>query len=144
MNPMEEAGYRPTECGCKKDVRSCRRPGCLGVGDLARLREQLGEEFLRGKIVASDGALVMNRATGKTFQIPTMTPAKVGGWCVFLVEGRCSIHAIKPQGCAYFDVHMKKAEGARRSRTMHAAIAGDEQYFRDRRELVRQGLEVHR
>jgi Fe-S-cluster containining protein len=65
---------------------------------------------------ASPGSLVKHLATGKIERVGTITPKRVKGRCVFLTEDdRCSIHAVAPFGCAYFDTHMSMEQAHPRS-----------------------------
>lgn len=56
----------------------------------------------------------MNSQTKEVFRIGTITPDydHVKRRCVFLTDaGLCSIHPVKPHGCAHFDPHMPFQEG---------------------------------
>jgi Fe-S-cluster containining protein len=103
-----------TTCSCADCVRCCHdQPGSLAAGDLERIAAylQLPVRVAALKFWASPGALLMNRATGQTFRVGTITPKRVRGKCVFLDESdRCTIHAVAPAGCALFDTHMSGAE----------------------------------
>jgi len=117
-----EFGFARTACACADCTRSCRHvPGYLVPADLERLRtgSAPGEDLVtwaQHSLLASPGALVMQR--GRLGRIPTLVPARgPEGACLFLTgDGRCSVHATAPFGCAYFDSHMPGAEADRRSR----------------------------
>lgn len=91
------------------------------IGDVARIvDDQIGiaspeaEQFILTHFVASEGAKVAKLVDGKplVFDIPSITPAqKPNGECVFYAEGRCTIHAVSPAGCALVDPHMSRMEG---------------------------------
>lgn len=133
---MTKGGFKRTTCGCSLDVENCRRqPGVLAPGDAEAITAYLLAEGRGAEVdtafVASPGAIVANTRTGERFQIPTITPARsrVGGPCRFLSsEGSCTIHPVAPFGCAYFDAHMTKAEGQRRSVWMHREIVASPSY----------------
>jgi hypothetical protein len=115
-------GYFRTICDCPDCTAGCRHmPGYLIPADLNRIQDLLapGEEMLvwaRGHLLASPGALVSRG--GVKFRIPTLVPARqADGSCRFLTsEGRCSIHAVAPFGCSFFDTHMSAKEAGHRSK----------------------------
>lgn len=112
-NSREEFGYKRTSCTCGFCVTNCQyMPGFLIPSDLERMRQHVGpeltmEEFARFYLRASPGAKVGKKVPGgmQVFQIPTLVPARdpETNHCKFLKEGRCSIHAVSPYGCAFFD-----------------------------------------
>jgi Fe-S-cluster containining protein len=102
---------------------------------VAAIRTEIGARRFAETMVASPGALVGDSVTGKTFRIPTITPRKVGGACVFLVDDRCSIHAVAPFGCAYFDMHMDEEVYAPRSRWYLVKIMASPAYHAERAKL---------
>jgi Fe-S-cluster containining protein len=60
--------------------------------------------------------MVMRGRDGKNYRLRTITPRFENGKCIFLTDsGLCSIHAVAPYGCRYYDVHMSMAEGQKRS-----------------------------
>lgn len=116
--------FPPTECACPEDVANClRAPAHLIPDDIPAIGEELVRqgrardpaevtEWLR----ASPGAVVGDSLTGALRRIGTIVPQMRNGRCVFLTEDlRCTIHAVAPFGCRYFDMHMGRAEGDRRS-----------------------------
>lgn len=116
------APFERTVCDCAECVECCRRPGHLIPADLFRIADRLLADgriqnqqevftFLR----ASRGAVVGDSVSGKLFRIGTITPKTQDGQCVFLHEGRCTIHSVAPFGCAFFDAHMDQREGDIRS-----------------------------
>lgn len=116
-----EFGFRRTKCACPDCTINCQHiPGYLVPSDVERIARHLGYtnvgEFAFDNLLASVGATVMS-AEGRVFQIPTLVPQrKADGSCKFLsAEGRCSIHAVSPYGCAMFDAHQSSAEADRRS-----------------------------
>lgn len=120
MHTETETGtIAPTSCSCSADVENCRtQPGSLRPGDAEAIAGYLGitVEELKPRLRASPGAVVLDTRTGTLFRIGTITPSMERGRCTFLTDaGRCSIHAVAPAGCRYFDVHMSRAEGQRRS-----------------------------
>lgn len=125
MEQSVERPFKRTKCGCASCVMHCRRqPGFLVPGDLERITAELratGREAEIENFVASPGAVIGNRATGKTQRVPTITPArKPDGSCAFLDDaGRCTIHEVAPFGCAYYDDHNITTQEANR-RTLWA------------------------
>jgi Fe-S-cluster containining protein len=124
-----EFGYYRTQCDCSECARSCRHiPGYLIPADLERIHRHLALDhdllaWARDHLLASPGALVMR--AGQVFRIPTLVPARqLGGACIFLTAtGRCSIHAVSPFGCAFFDSHMSGSDADDRSqRGLHAVL----------------------
>lgn len=107
--------FKRTVCACKLCQVGCRtKPGYLAVGDFERIVAAYNvedpEKFLLENFVAGEGSQVGKIVDGRiaTFNIPTITPRQNDdGTCVFLKDNKCSIHAVSPFGCAYFDSHMK-------------------------------------
>lgn len=104
---------RSASCDCTQCVLACKSmPGYLVPGDIERIAEFMGvdpdnEDFLADNFRASEGPLLLEAATGKTYRIPTIVPAQYddNGRCVFLAEGdRCMIHQVSPYGCSRFRV----------------------------------------
>jgi hypothetical protein len=79
--------------------------------------------FAMENLLASIGAtaLIGNRLT----QIPTLVPRrKAAGGCKFFDdENRCTIHAVNPFGCAFFQSNMNRREADHRSSCGLRAIA---------------------
>lgn len=116
-----EFGFERTECDCSDCALNCKHlPGYLVPADVERIARRLGYtnigDFACDYLLASAGATVMN-AEGRVFQIPTFVPRrKPDGTCVFLDErDRCTIHAVSPFGCSFFDAHQSDAEANARS-----------------------------
>jgi Fe-S-cluster containining protein len=136
--------FERTVCACPADVAHCKvRPGFLLTDDVARIGLALAErgEIDRPQAIvqvlrASKGAKVWSVERG-AFRIGTITPRMVGGRCVFLdPEDRCRIHAIAPFGCRYFDGHMSREEGDRRSTWGLTHIMDDPHYAALREALI--------
>lgn len=141
--------FQRTECGCEKCVTCCRHmPAQLAPGDVDLIHELVApdatrEEFLLENFHASPGYRAMRlRGFGsgtpvvEEVRVPTIVPQLREHGCVFLDdEGRCSVHAVAPWGCAYFDVHMDADIADERTRAGLAATQRDEsndgQYQRD-------------
>jgi Fe-S-cluster containining protein len=107
-------------------VHCCEtKPGALIPGDLERIAEHLGETFdnafVERYFLASPGALVLY--AGEPMRVPAIVPKLTEHGCVFLKDGKCSIHSASPFGCAYFDMHMTRQEGDGRSKYGVAAQA---------------------
>jgi len=106
-----------TECACVQCQQCCReQPGHLLPGEMERIAEHLGRPLAEVKPMfwASRGAVVMDTQTHRQFRIGTITPRydRRRKACVFLTEeGACSIHAVAPFGCAYFDTHQSAEQG---------------------------------
>ena len=127
------AQFTRTVCACKACSTHCHtQPGPLGPGDRERIARYLGISFdtLDERLVASAGATVGDRKTGKLFQIGTVTPGRqANGACTFLTpDGKCSIHPVAPAGCAYFDAHMPTKQAESRSIALHYSIHVDADY----------------
>jgi hypothetical protein len=127
--------FQRTVCACDLDRDNCQRPAHLLPGQyeeiagLLRARDGVTSAEVRGLFRASKGAVVYVRATGQSIRIPTITPAVAGHGCVFLDrQGRCATHEVAPFGCAYFDVHMDRAEADRRSLWGLVQIAQEPSY----------------
>jgi len=131
--------FTRTTCACRACVQCCKeQPGPLAPGDLDRIGAflQLTVPDVREKFWASPGALVQNRATGRTWMIGTITPQLVNHRCVFLTaDDRCAIHPVAPFGCAYADTHMTEAEWQPRAQWLYHAVANDATYQAVRRAL---------
>lgn len=83
------------------------------------------ETFARENLLTSDGARVVT-TDRKVVQLPTLVPAtQANGHCKFLKEGRCTIHAVSPYGCAFLDAHMSDRERNERSRPLYDDILRD-------------------
>jgi hypothetical protein len=125
-----EYGYYRTTCACDACALACRHmPGYLAPADVARLYEATKadkeplETWALRSLRASPGALVAK--DGRPFRVPTIVPAVTEtGACHWFVEteapdgnkdGQCSVHAVSPFGCAFFDVHQSQMEGNNRS-----------------------------
>ncbi|MGH9843546.1 MAG: YkgJ family cysteine cluster protein [Blastocatellia bacterium] len=114
-----EFGFRRIVCACRACARFCfTLPGNLIPSDLQRMADHLKEpdivRFALDNLLASPGAIVA--VNGVCFSIPTLVPArKPDGSCRFLKNGRCTIHADAPYGCAYFSMEQPKHEADARS-----------------------------
>jgi hypothetical protein len=56
------------------------------------------------------------------FRVRTLVPKRnEKGFCHWFIGGLCSIHSVSPFGCRFFDTHMSREEGDKRSKyaTMH-------------------------
>jgi len=133
--------FKPTICSCQNDQASCKRqPGHLLPGQMKTILAAIGASMAEAGrwFWNSPGMLLGNSETGKTFRIRTITPRFENGRCVFYepILGRCSIHAVAPFGCRYFDVHMKNKEAQRRARWGVRQILDDHgSYAREREAL---------
>jgi Fe-S-cluster containining protein len=95
-------------------------PGCLAPGDLPLIMDYQGARgdptaWLLEHFEASEGATAMkldDAGRPVTFKIPTIVPKLTPTGCIFLKDGKCSIHPVAPVGCAYHDTHMGDKEGA--------------------------------
>lgn len=75
---------------------------------------------------ASEGARVATRVGSELqqFNIPSITPRLTEHGCVFLEDGRCTIHEVSPFGCAYFRVcDDTDADAMQKSRELVLACA---------------------
>jgi len=122
--------FARTICDCRACSISCDYlPGALAPSDLPIIADHLGHTdvtlFAEAHLVASEGATVALPDKG-TISLPTLVPASDRtGACHFLVEGRCSIHAVAPFGCSHLDAHMPDAEAGRRSYALCEALLND-------------------
>lgn len=117
-----EYGFKRTKCDCWECSIHCKfMPGSLAPADVNRMHKAIAPnmtvyEFADQYLLASPGATL--RIAGTDYEIPSLVPrANPDMSCIFLNEGRCSIHAVSPYGCAFFDGHMSDEEGNRRSKT---------------------------
>jgi Fe-S-cluster containining protein len=124
-------------------------PGALVPRDLPIIAAHLGYDDVRRFadecLLASEGAKV--RIEGRVISLPTLVPANgADGFCRFLKGGRCTIHAVSPFGCAYFDHHLSHIEFDRRANTLCAELLADLQrqgeYSRLCEELRARGREA--
>lgn len=109
----QEFGYNRTSCDCEFCVTNCQyMPGFMIPSDIERMHQHIApelstEEFAKKYLRASPGAKVGQLVEGgmQVFQIPSLVPARnpETNHCIFLKEGRCSIHKVSPYGCAFFD-----------------------------------------
>src|SRR5262245_66664636 len=106
------------------DCKACKInfefiPGFLLPSDIPRIAEHLGYsnpvEFALDNLLASPGAIVVDR--GQIRRIRTLTPARrQDGACLFLdEEHRCRIHRVSPYGCSHFDARQTDEEANLRS-----------------------------
>jgi hypothetical protein len=109
-----EFGFKRIVCDCSACSRFClAMPGYLVPSDIQRIAKRLNEpdiaQFAFDNLLASPGAIVI--ANGAYRTIPTLVPArKPDGFCRFLKNGRCEIHAEAPYGCAYVSTEQTKEE----------------------------------
>lgn len=112
--------FMRTVCDCNSCKECCRTmPGMLAPNDIPDIAEHLGiseKQLIEEHIVLGRGAKVariFDSGKVEIIHIPTLTPRrKANGECHWLTEdGRCSIHAVSPYGCRFFDTHMRKEEG---------------------------------
>ena len=114
-----EFGFERTVSTTKMDIECCKRmPGFLVPADLERLAEAFGLnpiEFAKRHLLASPGALVI--FNGKMRRVPTLVPDRDPrtGHCKFFRNDLCTIHAVAPYGCSFFDYDMDDDEGRERS-----------------------------
>lgn len=127
--------FERTVCDCNDCKECCRHmSGVLHPDDLKPMMELLGHTsllaFARENLMASPGAIALDRTTGRRINIPTLVPArKEDGRCIFLNDKeQCMIHAVAPFGCAFFDTHMGMREGDRRSNYLHTSIQNAHKY----------------
>ena len=128
----QQFGFTRTSCACRDCSVNCRFiPGFLVPEDLESLHHAtaphlLPADWARRHLLASPGALVASPQRG-VFRIRTLVPARRSdGACTFLAaDDRCTVHAVAPYGCAFFDAHMDQNDGVRRSREGLIAVAQD-------------------
>lgn len=114
--------YERTSCSCARCASHCRRqPGMMGPGDVDALAAYTGrtvEDLSATALVATLGAVRLIKDDDMAvLAVPTITPAqREDGACVFLTEDNlCSVHAVSPMGCRYFDAHLSEAESDERT-----------------------------
>ena len=138
--PRSQYGFERTSCSCRRCTISCEHvPGALCPDDLQAMAAHLGYRdvaaFAKENLVASEGVEVTVAATGEKVSLRTLVPAsKADGSCKFLLDGRCTIHAISPYGCAFIDAHQSDDEYAVRADALYRALFDD---------LNSDGLYVH-
>lgn len=122
--------FKRTVCACRRCAISCEHlPGALAPSDLRTIASHLGHADIAGfaqeSLSASEGA-TLSMADGRVIQLPTLVPKSTpSGACIFLKEGRCTIHAVSPFGCAQVDSHMSDAEFTNRSNASYEALLDD-------------------
>jgi Fe-S-cluster containining protein len=128
--PRSEFGFERSVCACRECTANCKFiPGYLVPADIERISRSLGYSnvvtFALENLAASPGATVMN-SEGRVFQIPTLVPQRrADGSCKFLDgQNRCTIHAVSPFGCAFFDAHQSADEANRKSGRGLQEVAG--------------------
>jgi Fe-S-cluster containining protein len=128
--PRAEFGFERSVCACHECTANCKFiPGYLVPADIERISRSLGYSnvvtFALENLAASPGATVMN-VEGRVFQIPTLVPQRrADGSCKFLDgQNRCTIHAVSPFGCAFFDAHQSADEANRKSGRGLQEVAG--------------------
>jgi Fe-S-cluster containining protein len=104
-------------------------PGCLSPADVERMAGFLEytdvERFARENLLASEGARTVI-GSGKVIHLPMLVPSiQENGHCRFLEEGRCTIHAASPYGCAFLDAHLSDRELAERTGLLQGDILRD-------------------
>ncbi len=111
-------GFPATTCGCDFCRAYCKHiPGRLDASDLYRLGPPGDEVFAWAERHL--------RAVDDT-PYPKLVPARqANGHCHWYQDGRCTVHAQAPYGCAFFDAHMPTAEVNRRSQASVQAAIGD-------------------
>jgi Fe-S-cluster containining protein len=135
--------YERTKCSCSECRACCKTmPAYLGVLDIEKIAEFLGVTLpeVMNKLEASSGALVFSNKSGLR-RIETIVPSsRPDGSCVFLSkDGKCKIHPVAPFGCAFFDMHMTREEGNKRSSPMLQLIEQDMVYQLQIRALKKRG-----
>lgn len=67
-------------------------------------------DWAKQNLLASPGALILRNGVQK--RIPTLVPAvnRETGACKFFQDGQCTIHAVAPFGCAFFDCREDDAD----------------------------------
>lgn len=116
-----------TTCACDVCSVGCRTcPGPLIPGDLERIAAYRGvtapdevRRFAKQYFCASEGGKFAKiiRGAMRVFTVPTVTPQqRSDGTCVFLEDGKCSIHPVSPYGCSHYDTHMPKLQADERTR----------------------------
>jgi hypothetical protein len=110
-----EFGVARTVCACSICVSNCHFvPGSLIPTDIHRISEYLVESdltrFAFDNLLASPGAIIYTRSG--LIRIRTLVPARrTDGACQFLTaEDVCSIHAVNPYSCGWFDCRQSKEE----------------------------------
>lgn len=125
-NTLRERFPRTT-CACALCGVGCRcLPGALAPEDLVPIaaavqRDPDDAQFLLDYFEASDGAKVVRRdAFGnvEVFSVPSLVPRLTDTGCIFLRDGRCSIHAVSPAGCALMDMHQDEQTAMPRSQAL--------------------------
>jgi hypothetical protein len=118
-----------TICDCPQCTIFCfSMPGMIAPSDLeGMIGESSAFAFADAFLLASEGALLMNRDTKETFRIPTLVfKTKACGECIFLrQDAKCGIHSKSPFGCAYLDTHMSERDAATRKMWALSSIQDD-------------------
>lgn len=98
--------FEPSSCGCSACRVPCYyKPGLCAPGDVERIAAHVGMEptgdFLQTHFRPLGGPAV-SFGGAEPINVPVIVPAlREDGPCVFLTaDERCSIHAVRPLGCA--------------------------------------------
>jgi hypothetical protein len=131
-----EFGFTRTRCDCGTCIANCEGlPGYLIPGDLKRLLppdvyedEEKAKEFAREHFRASNATEIIrchHDGRKEHMHVGTLVPThRENGSCHYLENDRCTIHAIAPFGCAFFDCRQSKQQAdAISSRGISAIIA---------------------
>lgn len=96
--------FEPSACRCHQCRQTCHNaPGFCAPGDMERIAAHIGAEptdaFLQRHFHPVTGPQVT--FGDEPIAVPAIRPALIDGRCVFLTsDERCSIHAVRPFGCA--------------------------------------------
>ena len=121
--------YERSSCDCERCKWVCRsKPGTLAPGDIERIADffevEVTPEFISKNFRAADGINTVRN--GEEVSIPTIVPAqRPNGDCVFLAQGKCTIHRVSPFGCSRFNACNTTPEGIAESeeKVLAAAMA---------------------
>jgi hypothetical protein len=103
-------------------------PGVLIPGDLELIldyQQARGDPtaWLLENFQASEGATAVAATSAglKVIKIPTIVPRLTETGCIFLKEGKCTVHPVSPFGCSFTDVHKSDEEADKISRAIGIA-----------------------
>ncbi len=117
----ERYGFDRTKCGCTLCQSYCKHvPGRLDVMDVLRLCPEGADVFAWAE-------RHLEAVTDQAY--PKLVPARqANGHCQWFRDGGCTVHAVAPFGCAYFDAHMMPEEVERRGLVASRAALEDAEH----------------
>lgn len=95
--------FEPSACRCKACRQTCKStPGICAPGDVERIAAHVGMDGEQFAFDHFNPVMGQEMTYGcETIGVPAIRPKTIDGRCVFLTpDERCSIHPVRPFGCA--------------------------------------------